>query len=197
MVTHTPPVLLPPESDRSSRSHPFPASASAKGITHETLPAKSCATKPLVSLDSSGQQGTRAPVGSPRAKGRLPFEIPVRIICLLFTLKTAQKILQNAASFTRHFDSNLRTKSMPERHAFGVLKALYFNAFRAQIERRRVTGHPHREKRFNLSPRHQIRKNHPLGTILADHAVRLFMRSYCCYLRVLHRIPHRNGCHTH
>ena len=31
----------------------FPASAPTKGITHYTLHAKLCATKPLVSLDSS------------------------------------------------------------------------------------------------------------------------------------------------
>ena len=61
--THTPSVLLPPESAGNSRSQPFPASASAKGITHETLSAKSCATKPTVSLDSSVGQGARAPVG--------------------------------------------------------------------------------------------------------------------------------------
>ena len=76
--THTPPVLLPPESARSSRSHPFPAAASAKGITHETLPAKSCATKPPVSLDSSVGQGARAPVGSPRAMGGSPLKIPAQ-----------------------------------------------------------------------------------------------------------------------
>ena len=97
-----------------------------KGITHYTFKLKVVC-----------QQDARAPIGWPSAKGRLPFEIPVRIIRLLFTRKTAQIILQNTACFMRRFDFNLRTKSIAQCHAFGVLELLSFNAFRTQIVQKR------------------------------------------------------------
>ena len=56
---------------------PFPLPAGSKGITHETLPAKSCATKPPVSLDSSGQQGEPAPYWMTAGKGELPLWNPL------------------------------------------------------------------------------------------------------------------------
>ena len=69
VTVQNPPVLLPPKSAcqplsahiADTAANPFPASAGSKGITHYTLPAKSCANR-----------GAARPYWKPRAKGEIP-----------------------------------------------------------------------------------------------------------------------------
>ena len=73
VIVQNPPVLLPPKSAcqplsahiADTAANPFPASAGSKGITHYTLPAKSCANR-----------GAARPYWKPRAKGEPPLWIP-------------------------------------------------------------------------------------------------------------------------
>lgn len=64
-----PPVLLPPKSVCLAWDSPFPASAVAKGITHQTLQAKSCANRDAAH-----------PYWKPRAKGFHPFGYPLHFL---------------------------------------------------------------------------------------------------------------------
>lgn len=58
-------------------NNPFQRTAATKGITHTTFREKSCATKPLVSLDSSCQ-GSAAAFGKPPCqRERCPHWIPL------------------------------------------------------------------------------------------------------------------------